>query len=42
MILSGILNELAIDVERELGARGLTPVERRVAGEWSALVAVKP
>jgi ribosomal protein L11 methyltransferase len=42
MILSGILSELAVDVEHELGARGLTPVERRVAGEWSALVAVKP
>jgi len=41
IILSGILNEFAIDVERELSARGLTPIERLVAGEWSALVAVR-
>jgi ribosomal protein L11 methyltransferase len=39
MILSGILGELAGDVERSLVASGLEVIERREAGEWSALVA---
>jgi ribosomal protein L11 methyltransferase len=39
MILSGILGELAEDVERSLAASGLEVIERREAGEWSALVA---
>lgn len=39
MILSGILNELAGDVESALIAFGLAVIERREAGEWSALVA---
>ena len=41
MILSGILSELAGDVERSLVASGLEVIERREAGEWSALVARK-
>jgi ribosomal protein L11 methyltransferase len=39
MILSGILSELAQDVERSLAAAGLTVNEQREAGEWSALIA---
>ena len=39
MILSGILNELNDDVEQTLREEGLTIVERRTEGEWSALVA---
>ncbi|SRR6266404_130197 len=39
MILSGILNELAGDVESALIACGFAVIERRDAGEWSALVA---
>ena len=39
MILSGILNELADDVECSLAASGLTVSERREAGEWCALMA---
>lgn len=39
MILSGILSELAGDVERSLVASGLEVIERREAGEWSVLVA---
>lgn len=39
MILSGILNELAEDVERSLVASGLTVTERRNAAEWCALIA---
>jgi len=39
MILSGILSELAQDVEASLAAAGLKVIERRAAGEWSALVA---
>lgn len=39
MILSGILSELAADVERALVASGFAVTERREAGEWSALVA---
>jgi ribosomal protein L11 methyltransferase len=42
MILSGILSELAGDVERSLVASGLEVIERREAGEWSALVARLP
>jgi ribosomal protein L11 methyltransferase len=42
LILSGILSELAIDVERALGAGGFTVTERRVVGEWCALVAMRP
>lgn len=41
MILSGILNKLAVDVERALHSCGLTVNERRVAGEWCALVAMR-
>jgi ribosomal protein L11 methyltransferase len=39
MILSGILSELADDVERALLASGFEVIERRDAGEWSALIA---
>lgn len=39
LILSGILGELAQDVENALAGSGLKITERRVAGEWSALVA---
>jgi len=39
MILSGILSELAEDVERALLASGFAVIERRVSGEWSAMVA---
>jgi ribosomal protein L11 methyltransferase len=42
MILSGILSELAGDVERSLIASSLEVIERREAGEWSALVARLP
>jgi len=41
LILSGILNEHAPDVERSLSARGLVVTERRVAGEWCLFVAVR-
>jgi len=41
MILSGILTELAEDVERALGACGFKVTERREAAEWCALVAKK-
>ena len=39
MILSGILSELAEDVECALVATGFEVTERREAGEWSALIA---
>lgn len=39
MILSGILSELAEEVEHALGACGFKVTERREAGEWCALVA---
>lgn len=39
MILSGILTELAEDVERALLASGFEVNDRREAGEWSAFVA---
>lgn len=41
MILSGILTELAEDVERALVACGFTVTERREAGEWCAFVAMR-
>lgn len=41
MILSGILSELAEDVERALGVCGFKVTERREAGEWCALVAMR-
>ncbi|HJQ25110.1 MAG TPA: 50S ribosomal protein L11 methyltransferase [Blastocatellia bacterium] len=41
MILSGILTTLAADVERALEEAGLRPVERRAAGEWTAMVATR-
>lgn len=41
VILSGILTTLATDVERALAAAGLQVVERRAAGEWSAIVAAR-
>ncbi|MFL6212828.1 MAG: 50S ribosomal protein L11 methyltransferase [Blastocatellia bacterium] len=41
MILSGILTTLVDDVESALAAAGLRAVERRTAGEWSALVATR-
>jgi ribosomal protein L11 methylase PrmA len=39
MILSGILSELADDVDRALLASGFKVIERREAGEWCALIA---
>ena len=39
MILSGILTALGQDVERAVADRGLVIIERREAGEWTALVA---
>lgn len=39
MILSGILTTLRADVERAIVESGLTVVDRREAGEWTALVA---
>jgi ribosomal protein L11 methyltransferase len=39
MILSGILTTLATDVEGALKEAGLRLIERREAGEWTALVA---
>jgi ribosomal protein L11 methyltransferase len=39
MILSGILTTLRADVERAVVGAGLTIIERREAGEWTALVA---
>jgi ribosomal protein L11 methyltransferase len=41
MILSGILIEFAPEVERALSDCGLAVTEKREAGEWCALVAVK-
>ena len=41
MILSGILTTLAADVERALEEAGLRYIERREAGEWTALVAAR-
>lgn len=41
LILSGILGELAQDVESALAAYGLKTIERRDAGEWCALVALR-
>lgn len=41
LILSGILEELAEDVEKALAACGLRTIERREAGEWCALVALR-
>ncbi len=41
MILSGILCELAEDVERELGSAGFSVTERYEAGEWCAFVATR-
>jgi ribosomal protein L11 methyltransferase len=41
VILSGILTSLAAEVERAVGEAGLCLVDRRVAGEWAALVASK-
>jgi ribosomal protein L11 methyltransferase len=39
MILSGILSELAEDVERALLASGFAVIERHESGEWCAMVA---
>jgi len=39
MILSGILDEFSNDVERSLLEGGLNVTEKRVAGEWCALIA---
>lgn len=39
MILSGILTTLAEDVERAIIEAGMTIIERREAGEWTALTA---
>jgi ribosomal protein L11 methyltransferase len=39
MILSGILSELAEDVERSLVVYGLKVMDRRFAGEWCAIIA---
>jgi ribosomal protein L11 methyltransferase len=41
MILSGILTTLRADVERAVVEAGLTIIERREAGEWTALAAQK-
>jgi ribosomal protein L11 methyltransferase len=41
LILSGILSELAGDVERAISGAGLKIVERRGLGEWLAFVAQK-
>jgi len=41
LILSGILTTLAADVEGALQAAGLRTIERRQAGEWTALVAAR-
>lgn len=41
LILSGILEELAVDVERSLSSRGFTVVEKRQAGEWCLLIAMR-
>jgi ribosomal protein L11 methyltransferase len=41
MILSGILSELAEELERTLAGAGFRVTERSDAGEWCALVAVK-
>ena len=39
LILSGILSELAEDLQRSLRASGFEVKERRDSGEWSALIA---
>jgi ribosomal protein L11 methylase PrmA len=39
MILSGILTTLAEDVERAIVETGMMIIERREAGEWTALTA---
>ncbi|HXG91258.1 MAG TPA: 50S ribosomal protein L11 methyltransferase [Blastocatellia bacterium] len=41
MIISGILNMLASDVERAAIEAGLTIIEQRTAGEWTMIVARK-
>jgi ribosomal protein L11 methyltransferase len=41
MILSGVLTTLVGDVEGALEAAGLHTIERRAAGEWSAIVAAR-
>ena len=41
MILSGILTMLAADVERALEGVGLRLIERRTAGEWTAIAAAR-
>ncbi len=39
MVMSGILTALRADVERAVVETGMTIIERREAGEWTALVA---
>lgn len=39
LVLSGILNELAADVERGLSTSGLALIERQEAGEWTMMAA---
>lgn len=39
LILSGILTEFEVDVERALSTFGFSVIDRREAGEWCALVA---
>jgi len=41
LIVSGVLNALADDVQQALEEEGLSLLERIVAGEWSALVATR-
>lgn len=41
MILSGILTSLRLDVERAASEAGLSILERREAGEWSMLAAMR-
>ena len=41
LILSGILTTLAADVERALKEASVSIIERRAAGEWTALVAAR-
>jgi len=38
LVLSGILADLAGDVERALGESGLSVIEKKVTGEWTAVV----
>jgi ribosomal protein L11 methyltransferase len=38
LVLSGILADLAGDVERALGEPGLSVIEKKVTGEWTAVV----